>query len=317
MQKTRTEMKKSILVGSHPCFEGCNVYISPEDELGFTEPLPSQKQILDFYKSGFYIKDDQLTGLESRLKFVQKRASAQYNFIASFLSKAKVLDVLDIGCSEGSLLLLFSELGYNVTGYEPDVKMAVFARERLKTKLATSQIINGMFGSEQNEQFKYDLICSSHLFEHIADPVSHLNILRKSLKNDGILFMEVPNQYTLGVRNCITPSIFSQANSQGHLYFYSPKSIESILNKNGFEVLSLRTCGKNVKNVFAKQSAINLQKNPLFNLITGFMSKLEKKLENKNFPVRTNKNKNLTPPFETYWEGKQSGQWIRLIAKPY
>ena len=91
MQKTQTERKKSILLGNHPCFEGCKVYVSPEDELGYTQPLPSQEQILDFYKAGFYIKNDQLIGLEKRLKSSKQRARAQYNFLKSFLPKAEVL----------------------------------------------------------------------------------------------------------------------------------------------------------------------------------------------------------------------------------
>ncbi|MEA5534776.1 class I SAM-dependent methyltransferase [Crocosphaera sp. XPORK-15E] len=316
-----SEDKTNRLVGIHPCFEGCQVYECQEQELGFTKPLPDHEQILQFYESGFYIKDDKLTGLEQRLQFSEQRALAQIDFIKPFLPEAKVSSVLDIGCSDGSLICLFSELNYRVTGYEPDSKMAIFAKERLKTKPGKSEIVNEMFGITENNDIRYDLVCSSHLFEHIANPIDHLSRLKQIMKEDGILFMEIPNQYGLGVKNCITPSIFPPATMQGHLYFYSPKSIRLVLEENGFKILCLKTCGKNVENFFISQkqkrkATVNIMDKVKKKIIT-----INKYVKNRFLPKGeikrdenlTNKSKSL---FQTYWDGDQQGQWIRIIATP-
>ncbi len=316
-----------LFVGKHPSFSESNVYENKNEEFALTHPLPNSQQIIEFYESGFYIKDNSLTGLDKRLQFSYQRALAQINFIEPFIQEYPNPTALDIGCSEGSLLVLLQERGFTtVTGYEPDTKMANFANERLaKHNDASFTIKNEVFGHTELEENSYDLVCSSHIFEHLPNPIVHLKQLKPLLKENGTLFMEIPNQYGLGVKNCITPSIFPSAKIQGHLYFYSPNSIKKILEDSGFKVTHIITCGRNIKDVFAnhkkkysrkKISIIKKLKNKFQNIIKSPIVKVDNQkgieLPENNYISQADNNF----PFETYWEGDQQGQWIRLIAKP-
>ena len=285
-----------------------------------TYPLPTSQELLEFYESGFYIKTITKSAIDKRLSLGQVRASAQFEFIREFLPKKSNLGkALEIGCSDGSLLLLLEQYGFDVWGYEPDMKMAELANQRIsKTQ---RKIKHDMFPGEELEENTYNFIGSSHVFEHIADPITHLGQIRISLKKDGILFMEVPNEYTR-LRDFLCPG----ARILGHLYYYSPKSLETLLKNNGFEIVNLATCGKNVnqiKKIYGKSAKeIKIEKflEPIKKTIFSkiLLDKISKKIIKKmeNLQKRSLEiDKNINSPYNTYWSGDKQGQWIRVIAK--
>lgn len=159
-----------VYIGNHPCFHGLKVYKSEEYQVGFTQPLPSAKEIEDFYYSGFYIKDQDDKAIESRITFSSLRAESQFKFISLLLPKTESCKVLDVGCSEGSLLVRFAQEGAEVFGYEIDQKMAHLANSRLKKFNFNFPVINTLFNSREIEKQsqKFDVICSSHILEHLG-----------------------------------------------------------------------------------------------------------------------------------------------------
>ncbi len=310
----------SRYINVNPSFPKSKVYRCKKCKLAMTYPLPTSQELLEFYESGYYIKTITKSAIEQRLSVSQSRASAQFEFMGQFLPETGNLGkALDIGCSDGSLLLLLEQYGFDVWGYEPDIKMAELANQRIsKTQ---TKVKNDMFSGNQLEKNTYDFICSSHLFEHIADPITHLEEIRISLKKDGVLFMEVPNEYKI-VKNFLRP----KASFLGHLYYYSPQSLERILEDNGFEILNISTCGKNVneiKNLHGK-SAIEMQIDkiliPLKEKIFGkknfqkISQKVNRKVENLRRKIQKIDSTDKSP-YTTYWEGNQQGQWMRVIAR--
>ncbi|MDJ0729742.1 MAG: class I SAM-dependent methyltransferase [Crocosphaera sp.] len=287
-----------------------------------TYPLPTSQELLEFYESGFYIKTITKSAIDKRLSLGELRALAQFEFIRQFLPENGNLGkALEIGCSDGSLLLLLEQYGFDVWGYEPDMKMAELANQRIsKTQ---RKIKHDMFPGEELEQNTYHFIGSSHVFEHIADPVTHLEQIRISLVKDGILFMEVPNEYRR-LKDFLCPG----ARKLGHLYYYSPKSIEKLLKNNGFEIVNLATCGKNVNHVkklygkSSKEIKIDKLLEPIKERVFSnvFLDKLSKKVTKKIENLRRkllesdSKNKKSFH-YTNYWHGNQQGQWIRIIAK--
>lgn len=305
----------------NPSFPKSEVYRCQKCQVAMTHPLPTSQELLKFYESGYYLKTITKSEIEKRLSISQLRASAQCEFISPFLPKNGNLgQALDIGCSDGSLLLLLEKYGFDVWGYEPDIKMAELANQRIsKTQ---TKIKHDMFPGDQLEKDKYDLIVSSHLFEHIADPISHLQQLGISLKKDGILFMEVPNEYKR-VKDFLAPG----AKFLGHLYYYSPRSIEILLKNNGFEILSIATCGKNVNQIkklhgkSAEEIKFDKLMEPIRKIVlnNNYWKIISKKITNKVERIRKKilktKDESQSNQYTTYWDGDQQGQWIRIIAK--
>jgi 2-polyprenyl-3-methyl-5-hydroxy-6-metoxy-1,4-benzoquinol methylase len=280
-----------------------------------TYPLPTSQQILEFYKVGFYGKDDSSVNIKDRLNFIDQRALSQFKFIEKYFPCLEGFEALEVGCAAGSLLLLLDRYGFHVTGYDPDIKMVNLANERLAKK---EDLVKYKFFEEEDleiEKETYDLVCSSHLLEHLVEPIAHLNKIKKTLKSNGILFIEIPNEYRIGVANCIDARVFPSSANLGHLYYYSLTSIIKMLKLSGFNILAVSTCGQNTKDYldFFQNSS-----NPkMVQSFIRFLSKLNQKFTAKlgnTWSKNQDVYNSISSPFTTYWKGNQEGVWIRVIA---
>jgi SAM-dependent methyltransferase len=312
------------LLGKNPTFIDSDIYDCRDCQLAFTHPLPTVEQLSKFYQPGFYDKSS-IEEFKSELsqhfsktlsKYIinnknlfEHRPISQYKFIYPFLPDTQDKTVLEIGCSSGSLLALLVENGFKVTGYEPDIKMALLASKRLDGP--GNIIFSRMINSEDWKANSFDLICSSHVLEHISNPIEHLKLVKESLKKNGILFMEVPNEYSLGINKVIDKNINPASAEQGHLFYYSPLSLEILLNSCGFDILSMKTCGQNVKNYFPGKISPQRQiYNPLL-VIPKIMSKLYEVYKSFTKVSAIDSSESL---FDSYYENDQEGVWIRVVA---
>jgi SAM-dependent methyltransferase len=94
--------------------------------------------------------------------------------------------VLEIGCGTGYLLSRFKELGADVVGIEPG------NHGRKGGSKYGIDIINDFFPSKQITT-KFDYILMFCVLEHIEDPVDFLRLVRQFLKEDGCVFLMVPD----------------------------------------------------------------------------------------------------------------------------
>ena len=95
--------------------------------------------------------------------------------------------LLDVGCGNGSYLLLAREAGWDVEGLDFDpgaVKTCLAAG--LDVKVGGIEIMQG------RENF-YDAITLSHVIEHVHNPASLLTSIYKLLKPGGQVWIETPN----------------------------------------------------------------------------------------------------------------------------
>ncbi len=106
-----------------------------------------------------------------------------------------VLDVLDIGCGPGRMLTEYADLGWRVTGHEPDPDFYAAARE---TSQASPDIRVKQCGFEGLEAVeKYDLITAindplAYLLE-VGERVDALARMYRALRPGGIMFLELKN----------------------------------------------------------------------------------------------------------------------------
>jgi|GEM_PF-1081690 len=95
--------------------------------------------------------------------------------------------LLDLGCGNGSYLLLMRELGWQVVGIEPD---------KLAYQQATEQNLEVQSLSLEEIDFpphSFDAITMSHVFEHLYNPQETVRKLTQLLKPGGILVSISPN----------------------------------------------------------------------------------------------------------------------------
>jgi hypothetical protein len=97
--------------------------------------------------------------------------------------------------------------------------------------------IHGEVGSLATKNERFDLITMWHYLEHEPDPRAALVTIRECLGRDGHLVVEVPNADSL--ENALFRSRSYLYDVPRHLYNFCPTTIPRLLNKAGFDVLSV------------------------------------------------------------------------------
>jgi SAM-dependent methyltransferase len=85
-----------------------------------------------------------------------------------------------------------------------------------------------------------DVITMFHVLEHLADPVEILELLYDKLLDGGKLIIEVPSSTDalLNLYECREFAEFSYWSC--HLYLFNQETLENLLKKTGYRLVSLR-----------------------------------------------------------------------------
>lgn len=225
------------LLGVNPDFQDSNVYLCRSCQLIFTYPMPSDKYLADQYEENYRNAIDLLPN-ESRIAFMDRRGQTQRDYILkrSSIKPANHLRVLDIGCGVGSLLKAFTDVADFLMGFEPDARVADVARSRLRSDAV---VRNQMFNLDCLPAKPFDLVCLSHVFEHVPNPIEFLKSLLGILTRRGILFLEVPNESLYTVREIIS----SNFRGKMHVLFMNRDSLPKLVAQAGGQTVDIRTFG--------------------------------------------------------------------------
>lgn len=138
------------------------------------------------------------------------------------------LRVLEIGCSWGLALQHLQEKGAQVLGVEPDPEQAAHAQRQ-----GELPIIQARFEELDLPGEKFDLIVASHVIEHFPQPLEFLRGAREMAHPQTRLLLETPNILApkVGPRR-----VFSLA----HNFYFSPRTLQWLLLKAGWETEKLR-----------------------------------------------------------------------------
>ena len=194
----------------------------------FTQNIPDQENIARYYQSEKYIShSDTNEGLVNKLyHLVRKRTLLKKQNLVEHSTKKKHGSILDLGAGTGAFLNTMQLAGWDSVGLEPDTTARKKARE-----------LYGLNLKESNELFSlasdnFDAITLWHVLEHVHQLHEYVIKFRELLKKDGKLFIAVPNFTS---KDAATYKKYWAAyDVPRHLYHFSPKSMEILLNTHGF-----------------------------------------------------------------------------------
>lgn len=141
--------------------------------------------------------------------------------------------VLEIGCAQGEFLAEIGALGIAAEGVEPSRAMAEYGRSAYGLK-----VLDGVYDDLPERPAWYGLICLFHVLEHVADPLATLRRIRRELRPDGHLLLEVP---TLG--DCQLALIFKTI----HPTTFVRETLEAMLALAGFVPLLVEERGYHLR----------------------------------------------------------------------
>jgi len=146
--------------------------------------------------------------------------------IGSYLNNRSA-SVLDVGCANGGLLKALKEIGYeNVYGIDPSPVCVENTR-----KLGIDAEIGSLFKPLTRGQF--DCIVLSHTLEHVQDLKQAAQWIRAVLKENGCLYIEVPDASRYAD---LVDAPFQDFNTE-HINHFSLNSLQNYLKSNGLTPL--------------------------------------------------------------------------------
>ena len=192
--------------------------------LRFTQNVPNQENIGKYYQSENYIShSDTSKGFINNLYHkVRKRTLVQKKKLIEKTTGKQTGNILDVGAGTGAFLNTMKNAGWRYTGLEPDKTAREKAFELYGIHLQESENIYSL----PSESF--DAITLWHVLEHVHGLHKYVEQLKDLLLPDGKLFIAVPN-YTSGDEK-IYDEFWAAYDVPRHLYHFSPKSMEILLN---------------------------------------------------------------------------------------
>ncbi|PWV48971.1 bifunctional 2-polyprenyl-6-hydroxyphenol methylase/3-demethylubiquinol 3-O-methyltransferase UbiG [Chitinophaga sp. S165] len=197
----------------------------------FTQHVPGPSEIGRYYQSQDYISHSETRkGLINRLYHSVRKITmrSKQNWVKA-ATGLKQGTLLDIGCGTGAFLHYMKQLGWQVTGLEPDE----IARNNAKTLYNIEPQPSDELFSLPPQQF--DAITMWHVLEHVHSLHDYLKQIRTLLKPEGSLIIAVPN-YTSPDAEHYGP-FWAAYDVPRHLYHFSPSSMEELLKQHKIRIV--------------------------------------------------------------------------------
>jgi len=145
--------------------------------------------------------------------------------------------VVDIGCGGGLLLLAaqVAEDGYNC-GVAPRVSVrgvSIDDRERQETERNVGCLVATPEQASHEWAGWANVVTAMNTLEHVNDPLALLGHIKRMLQPDGILVVDVPNNFILSHR-CALVGRWPPLDIGEHINHFTPKTLDRLMKTGGF-----------------------------------------------------------------------------------
>lgn len=209
---------------------GYDIIRCSQCELIYVKNIPSPEILQNVYTEAYYrASKDSIGKLDyiaqkERLVAIEKE---RLHKIEKHIGCNKKGTWLDVGCGLGFLLDQARQAGWETSGLEFSEYGAYYAQHELNLNV----IVGDFLEVDYPEEY-YDIITMYGLLEHLPDPSAGLNKVYRLLKSNGLLIVEVP------IMDCFISRIMGSRGRHitppQHLYYFSRKTLTTILEKAGF-----------------------------------------------------------------------------------
>ena len=146
--------------------------------------------------------------------------------------------ILEMGPAEGLMTGHLVDLGQEVVC----VDGSEFFSQRLKEKYPSIEVITCLFEDFETDR-KFDNIVLGHVLEHVDNPVQILEVAKKFLAPNGILFAAVPNARSLHRQAGVIMGLLQAEDElneldkhHGHRRVFNPESFRQAFYQSGYNI---------------------------------------------------------------------------------
>jgi 2-polyprenyl-3-methyl-5-hydroxy-6-metoxy-1,4-benzoquinol methylase len=188
---------------------------------------------LESYYRNFYRGALDAPGLAAHRQKGLAQAKGQIAYLLEQQPGLKVSAALDYGTAEGSLGHELRAIADKVWVTEMDPQFV----DLLKRDPSLTLVDHQELAHERFTSF-FDVICISHVLEHLTDPYEAMDLFASTLKRGGLLLVDIPNEVRMLQRGF---------QAKGHLSYFTKDSFARFVDVHGcFELIELRTCNREV-----------------------------------------------------------------------
>ena len=159
--------------------------------------------------------------------------------------------LLDVGCGNGAFLMRAREMGWEVTGCEPDAKAVAACHAQ------GLDVIQGDVFSAVLDDQRFDVVTISHVLEHVTDQSALLRRARALMHPGGVLWVALPNPHSLGLR--IFGAAWRGLHAPFHLCIPSQYQLGFLMQSAGFRSIKMIRRGAHSRRLWADSTAIALR----------------------------------------------------------
>jgi len=208
------------------------VFYCSHCQLGILEP--KKLDVKKYYKTEYRKKySDNLKTMDSSPKAMfELRKRFQNDRIGplkKYFDNKKTL--LEIGCSAGQFLVHVKKHFKKCTGIELDTKCADFVEKKLDIKVYRKEL--EYCGLDEKS---FDFIAAFQVLEHTINPVKFLRDIRTYLKDNGKIFIEIPNLNDALLKIWPIKEHEKFFFHEAHTFYFTLKSLQIIFHKAGFKI---------------------------------------------------------------------------------
>ncbi len=213
-----------------------NIEVCTKCNLGFVNPMPSEKKLEDFYTNIYRSTGRPHFEDIKSPPMPRHRHLAYMSNLSLMVDLSQVSTILEIGAGWGEtgMLLLEHYPHLNIYTVEPDKHCKdVLIKRGYKVVESFEDI----------ENCSAEVVMSFHCLEHFSSPSSFANIYKDYVSSNATIFIEVPN-CRFGEGFEIRPY------DSPHMLFFNSESLEKFAELNNLEVLSIYTTGWPIIDMF-------------------------------------------------------------------
>jgi len=216
-------------------------------DLVYLDPRPDDSTLNIIYPKDYYCYQETYTHVLRKVSLIVrlKRALILYmgfpQRIKKLIHKVRKsqfhkLSVLDIGCGSGYALDIFREIGgdaINTTGLDVSASALNIVNQKGHSTIV-GRIEDSVLPQEQ-----FDIIYSSNVIEHVADPKCMLEKSARALKPNGLFLCEVPNYNSLDRRLWGKSGHWGGFHFPRHWTFFTAATIEKLAAECNLQIKSI------------------------------------------------------------------------------
>ncbi len=208
-------------------------------DVAWLDPMPSFEECKALYSEAYYTCRDAacpFSCIEGRqLEYFGRRVRR----LSKHLGR-KPESLLDIGAASGFFVRAAQDQGIAAEG----VEISSWACEEARRTHGIEIFEGDLLRDDLPLRSHYDVIVMNHVLEHLLDPLAYLDAIRTLLAPDGLLVIEIPQQFInpidLIYRAAGHHRPYNLA-SLHHPYFYTASSALRLMEMGGFRAEYLAT----------------------------------------------------------------------------